>query len=60
MTASIESLKTLTQNHSWLIAFLAQINPLIGPTVKNTIAGHMRKAWSSNPVDYTHPCELIV
>ncbi|CAI8033173.1 V-type proton ATPase subunit e 1 [Geodia barretti] len=29
----------------WLIAFLAQLNPLIGPEVPNAVAAHMRRAW---------------
>jgi hypothetical protein len=45
-----------------LIAFLAQLNPLFGPEVKNALAAHMRKAWlgfntTSNKL---YPCKEAV
>ena len=44
---------------SYLIAFLAQLNPLFGPIIKNGIVGHMRKVWSGIPTaDFKYPCKL--
>ncbi len=45
---------------SWLIAFLAQLNPLFGPDVSNALAAHMRRAWSGfNDADNDqYPCKL--
>lgn len=45
---------------SWLIAFLAQLNPLFGPEVSNEVAGHMRKVWLKWPAPNAtqrYPCE---
>lgn len=46
---------------SWLIAFLAQLNPLIGPIVKNALAAHMRRAWSglTDADNLKYPCETL-
>lgn len=38
----------LTHAGSWLIAFLAQLNPLVAPQVDVGIAGHMRKVWANS------------
>lgn len=45
---------------SYLIAYLAQLNPLIGPVVKTGIAGHMRKVWSgqSEAMNEHNPCKF--
>ena len=43
---------------SWLIAFLAQLNPLVGPNIPNAIAGHIRRAWLGWSMDDTYKtCE---
>lgn len=33
----------------WLLAFLAQLNPLVSPQVDSAIVGHMRKQWGGAP-----------
>ena len=33
---------------SWLIAFLAQLNPLEAPVMDTLVAGHIRKVWASS------------
>ena len=43
---------------SYIIAFLAQLNPLFGPTIKNGIAGHMRMVWSGIIDDSKSPCKF--
>jgi len=50
---------SLTLFFSWLIAFLAQLNPLFGPEVPNDIAGHMRKVWDgfTEEDNYDKPCK---
>lgn len=42
----------------WLIAFLAQLNPLFGPEVKNALAAHMRRVWSNfnSTANEIYPC----
>ena len=42
----------------WLIAFLAQLNPLFGPEVSNAVAGHMRRVWLGWSANITqrYPC----
>lgn len=49
----------LDQPFSWLIAFLAQVNPLFGPEVKNALAAHMRKVWSgfNETSNALYPCK---
>ncbi|XP_064382943.1 V-type proton ATPase subunit e 2-like [Halichondria panicea] len=29
----------------WLLAFLTQLNPLMGPNVETNVAAHIRRAW---------------
>ena len=33
---------------SWLVAFLAQLNPLEAPVMDTLVAGHIRKVWASS------------
>ena len=30
----------------WLLAFLTQLNPLVGPQMSNELAAHIRRVWS--------------
>lgn len=52
---------SLTGSYSWLIAFLAQLNPLFGPEVKNALAAHMRRAWLGFEAsdNSKYPCKTI-
>ena len=47
---------------SYLIAYLAQLNPLFGPIIKNGIVGHMRQVWTPYGADSNaeHVCKLKV
>ncbi len=53
------SLTTLSL--SWLVAFLTQLNPLIGPNVHTGVAAHIRREWNGfgdqENIDYK--CKLI-
>ena len=33
---------------SWLVAFLAQLNPLEAPVMDTFVAGHIRRVWASS------------
>lgn len=33
--------------HSWLLAFLTQLNPLMGPYIPTDVAAHIRRAWEN-------------
>ena len=41
---------------SWLLAFLAQLNPLTGPQLEEGVAYHIREVWSASKSGYNQHC----
>lgn len=42
---------------SWLLAFMAQLNPLTGPQLEDGVAKHIRNVW---PASYaSQSCKLL-
>ena len=52
---------TIYLNTSWLLAFLTQLNPLVGPQMNNALAAHIRRVWSvsERPEGLSEDCKGI-